>query len=68
MMDIHNYAYTIWYGYIHDSVVTDIHNYFWISIIRGFIHIWLSITRENCGQDIGFHLFFNQWIQFSDQV
>ena len=67
-MDIHDYAYTIRYGYIHDSVISDTHNYFWISIIRGFIHVRLSITRENCGQDIGFHLIFNQWIQISDQV
>ena len=38
IMDIHNYAYTIRYGYIHDSVIdidnsiTDIHNYFWLYI------------------------------------
>ena len=68
-MDIHNNAYTTRYGYIHDSIIdidnsmTDIHNYFWISIIRVFIHIWLSITGESCGQEIGFHLIFNQWIQ-----
>ena len=44
-MDIHDYAYTIGYGYIHDSIIdidnsiTDIHNYFWISIMRVFIHV-----------------------------
>ena len=38
IMDIHNYAYTIRYGYIPDSIleidnsITDIHNYFWIYI------------------------------------
>ena len=51
-MDIHNYAYTIRYGYIHDSIINiddliaDIHNYFCISMIRVFIHVWLSITGE----------------------
>ena len=51
IMDIHIYEYTIRYGYIHysitdiDNSITDIHNYFWINIIRGLIHVWLSITE-----------------------
>ena len=55
IMDIHSYAYTIRYGYIHDSMI-DIDN----SITD---YVWLSLMGENCGQGIGFHSIFNQWIQ-----